>query len=121
MAKKILITDDSGVSRRMLKSTIGKIDDFEIFEAADGKAGVTKYWECRPDVTFMDLTMPVMDGYEAIKLIKERDPAAVIIVGTADIQTKSIQRVLDLGVVAVVNKPFQVDQVRDALNKAALI
>ena len=121
MTKKILIIDDSGISRRMLKSTINKIDDFEFIEASDGEEGVNKYWEYRPDATFMDLTMPVMDGYEAIKIIKERDPDAVIIVGTADIQTKSIQRVVDLGVVTVVNKPFQVDQVRDALNKAAQI
>jgi len=119
MNQKILIIDDSKVSRMMLKSTLGKIDEFEIIEGVDGQDGAIKYWEHRPDITFMDLTMPVMDGYKAIELIREGDPEAVIIVGTADIQTASVKRVLDLGALTVVKKPFQVDQVRDALNKAA--
>jgi len=119
MTKKILIVDDSKVSRMMLKSTLAKIDEFEVIEAADGQDGVIKYWEHRPDVTFMDLTMPVMDGFEAIKLIREGDSEAVIIVGTADIQAKSMQRVLDSGAMTVVKKPFQVDQVNSALTKAA--
>ena len=117
MVQKILIVDDSKVSRIMLKSTLAKIGDFEVVEAVDGKDGTIKYWEHRPDITFMDLTMPVMDGFEATRMIIEGDPKAVIIVGTADIQAQSVQRVLELGACAVVKKPFEVGSVKDALGK----
>ena len=120
MTQKILIVDDSKVSRIMLKNTLAKIGVFEIVEAGDGQDGVVKYWEHRPDITFMDLTMPVMNGFEATALIMEGDPEAVVIVGTADVQAQSIQRVLDLGVIAVIKKPFELNSVRDALNKSGV-
>jgi two-component system chemotaxis response regulator CheY len=119
MTKKILIVDDSGVSRKMLKMTLSKIGVFDIVEASDGQEGTVKHQEHCPDITFMDLTMPVMDGYEAIKVIKERSPDAVIIVGTADIQTKSIQRIVDLGIVNIIKKPFQVEPVSRAINQVS--
>ena len=96
MVKKILIVDDSPISRRMLKSCIPKDRSYEFFEAGDGLAGLEMYKEIRPDVTFMDLTMPVMDGNEATAKIIEFNSEAVVIVCTADIQAQSLKNVLDL-------------------------
>lgn len=119
MLKKILLVDDSPISRRMMKSCIPKDRGYEIYEAGDGLAGFEAYKANQPDVTFMDLTMPVMDGSESTARIREFDPKAVVIVCTADIQIKSITNVLDLGALMVMKKPPSKETVEDALSKAA--
>jgi two-component system, chemotaxis family, chemotaxis protein CheY len=118
VAKKILIVDDSPISRRMLKSCIPKDEGYEFFEAGDGLAGLEAYKEIRPDITFMDLTMPVMDGTEALEEIKKFDKNAIVVVSTADIQIKSIEKVMGLGALLVVKKPPTKETVQDALTKA---
>lgn len=118
MIKKILIVDDSPISRKMLKSCIPKERGYELFEAGDGMAGVEAYREIRPDLTFMDLTMPVMDGASATAEIRALDPRAAIIVCTADIQAKSIANVLGKGAMMVVKKPPTRETIGDALAQA---
>lgn len=118
MSKKILIVDDSPISRKMLKSCIPKDNGYEFFEAGDGHAGLEAFKEICPNITFMDLTMPVMDGAQALEEIKKLDKDAVVIVSTADIQVKSIEKVLGLGALLVVKKPPTKESVQDALNKA---
>jgi two-component system chemotaxis response regulator CheY len=118
MIKKILLIDDSPISRRMLKSCIPKDRDYELFEAGDGLAGFEAYKEIRPDVTFMDLTMPVMDGFEATGKIMEYNPDAIVIACTADVQIKSLTTVLGIGAFMVVKKPASKESVEDALSKA---
>lgn len=118
MIKKILLVDDSPISRRIMKSCIPKDRDYELFEAGDGLAGFEAYKNILPDVTFMDLTMPVMDGSESTSKIIEFNPKAVVIVCTADIQIKSITNVLELGALMVMKKPPSKETVEDALSKA---
>ncbi|MBW4055443.1 MAG: response regulator [Proteobacteria bacterium] len=118
MIKKILLIDDSPISRRIMKSCIPKDRGYELYEAGDGLAGLETYKDVRPDVTFMDLTMPVMDGAEATGKIKEFHPEAVVIVCTADIQIKSITNVLGLGALMVMKKPPSKETIEDALAKA---
>ena len=114
----ILIVDDSPIARKMLKSCLPKDQGFEYHEAGDGKQGFEKYQELNPDVTFMDLTMPVMTGYEAIEKIIEFDKDALIIVVTADVQMKAIKTVMDSGAFMVLRKPLKKEEITQALNKA---
>jgi len=118
MIKKILIVDDSPIARKMLKSCLPKDQGYEFHEAGDGKEGCEKYGQIRPDITFMDLTMPVMTGYEAIEEIIKNDRNALIIVVTADVQMKAIKRVLDLGAYMVLKKPLKREEIQSALLKA---
>ena len=120
MIKKIMIVDDSPVARRMLKTCIPKDKGYEVFEAQDGKDGIEKYQELKPDVTFMDLTMPVLDGYKATEQILKIDKDAIIIVTTADIQPKSIETVMQLGAFTLLKKPAKAKSIQDALAKAEL-
>lgn len=117
MITKILIVDDSPISRKMLKSCIPKDRGYELFEAGDGLAGVEAFKKVQPDVTFMDLTMPVMDGASATEAIRKHDPNARVIVCTADIQVKSISTVMSLGALMVVKKPPTKETIEDALMK----
>ena len=115
MERKVLIVDDSLISRKMLKNCFPKEHSYEFYEADDGLAGLEMYKEVRPDITFMDLTMPVMDGATSIDEIRKFDPKALIIVSTADVQIKSITRVMELGALMVLKKPPTKESVRDAL------
>ena len=103
----------------MLKSCIPKDQRYLFHEAGDGLAGFELYKKIQPDVTFMDLTMPVMDGVKALEEIKKFDKHALVIVVTADIQTPTIAKVLDLGAFLVVKKPASKESIQDALAKVA--
>ena len=118
MIEKILIVDDSPVSRKIMKSCMPEDKGYEMFEAGDGQSGIDKYQQLRPDLTFMDLTMPVMDGMQALQQIIKIDPKAVVVVCTADVQMKTIFKVMNLGALMVVRKPVSKQAIEDALRKA---
>lgn len=118
MINVILIVDDSPISRKMLKSCIPKDREFVFHEAGDGLAGLELYKKVQPDVTFMDLTMPVMDGATSLEEIIKYDRHALVIVLTADVQVKSLSKVTDLGAFLVVKKPPSKESIQDALSKA---
>lgn len=118
MGKKVLIVDDSQVSRLIVKKCLPKGEDFEVFEAGDGREGLEKFKETAPDITFLDLTMPVMDGFQALAEIKKANPAAVVIILTADIQQKTIDRVMAAGAAMVVPKPPSAEIIEESLAKA---
>ncbi|MDX9745918.1 MAG: response regulator [Syntrophales bacterium] len=105
MIKKILIVDDSPVARKILKSCIPKEPEYEIAEAADGQAGLERFKEFAPDLTFMDITMPVMNGLECLEFIMRTDKQARVVMCTADIQIKSLKQALNLGAVNILKKP----------------
>ena len=115
---KIMIIDDSLVARMSLKSCIPKDAGYEIKEGNDGSVAIELYQSFKPDVTFMDLTMPGVDGITALEEIRKLDPAAVIIILTADIQRKTIDKVLELGAFSVTKKPPVHEVVIAELDKA---
>jgi two-component system, chemotaxis family, chemotaxis protein CheY len=119
MMKKILVVDDSPFARKVILSAMPKDRDYEFVVAANGQEGVDKYVETHPDVTFMDITMPVMDGLQALENIKKLDKNALVIMCTADIQPKSIEKAKGLGALLVLGKPPSKEAVEEALSKAA--
>ena len=79
MAKNILICDDAAFMRMMIKDILTKNGYNIAGEAENGAKAVEKYAELKPDLVLMDITMPEMDGIEALKKIKETDPNAAVI------------------------------------------
>jgi two-component system chemotaxis response regulator CheY len=118
MVKKILIVDDSPVSIRIMTSCIPKDKGYELFNADNGELGVAKYKELKPDLTFMDLTMPVMNGFQALEEIIKYDSSAMIIIVTADVQVKAIAKAQDLGAFTVVKKPPTKEAIAAAIKEA---
>ena len=118
MIKKILIVDDSSISVKIIKSCIPKDKDYELFDAADGQIGVEKYKELKPDLTFMDLTMPVMNGFQALEEILKLDQKALVIILTADVQIKAVAKAHDLGAFSVVKKPPSKESILAAIKEA---
>ncbi len=116
----LLIVDDSPIARQILRKCLPKDADFTVLEACDGRDAIEKFQLFRPAITFMDMTMPVMDGFEAIAEIRRIDPKAVIIAATANIQPKARKRIADLGALMLLPKPVNPGAVRDALSRARI-
>lgn len=102
--KKLLLADDSRSARVFFRACVAG-HDVEITEAGDGREAVERFQAVRPDAVFMDLTMPVLDGFSAIGQIREIDPDARIVVLTADVQSATTDRIAALGAVSILRKP----------------
>jgi len=114
---KILIVDDSPVARKILKSCIPADKGYELHEADDGTAGLQRFKEVHPSVTFLDITMAHMDGMECLEEIKMLDQDAVVVMCTADIQPKSAQKAENLGAFTMIKKPPSKNVVREVLER----
>lgn len=116
---KILIVDDSGISRKMLIRSIpqGIKEISDIIQGKDGAEGVSLFMQHKPNIVFLDLTMPVMDGYEALGKMIEINPDAMIYVISADIQKQAKDRVLNAGAAGMENKPINVEKMSSIFQK----
>lgn len=111
-----MIVDDAAFMRLNLKNILK--DDYEIVgEAQNGKEAVEMYQELKPDIVTMDITMPVMDGLEAIRAIKDIDANAQIIVCSAMGQQKMIIKAIEAGARDFIVKPFKEERVIEAIKK----
>ncbi|EJY55634.1 response regulator receiver protein [Alicyclobacillus hesperidum URH17-3-68] len=115
---KILVVDDAAFMRMMIKDILTK-NGFEVVgEAADGAQAVDKYQELKPDLVTMDITMPEVDGIEALKRIRVIDPNARVIVCSAMGQQAMVIDAIQAGAKDFIVKPFQADRVVEAVQKA---
>ena len=113
---KILIVDDSRTSRRILRNLLIE-EGYEVVEAENGEDGIKKYKEEAPDMVTMDITMPVMDGLEALRGIKEYDSVAKVIMVTAAGQESKVMEAVKLGAAEFVTKPFEKEKIVNTVNK----
>ena len=117
MAKNILICDDAAFMRMMIKDILTKNGYNVAAEAENGAKAVEKYNEVKPDLVLMDITMPEMDGIQALKKIKENDPSAVVIMCSAMGQQAMVIESIQAGAKDFIVKPFQADRVLEAVQK----
>lgn len=114
---RILLTDDAAFMRMMLKDILTKNGHEIVGEAANGEEALTKYKEVSPDVTFMDITMPVKDGIGGLKDIMAYDPKAKVIMCSAMGQQAMVLESIQSGAKDFIVKPFQADRILEALQK----
>lgn len=117
MSAKVLIVDDAAFMRMMIKDILEK-NGFEVVgEANNGLKAVELFKKEKPDVVTMDITMPDMDGIEAVKAIKAFDPAAKVIMCSAMGQQTMVMDAIKAGARDFIVKPFQPDRVLEAIRK----
>ncbi|NLN14040.1 MAG: response regulator [Tissierellia bacterium] len=118
MSKRVLIVDDALFMRMKLKDILER-NGFEVVaEAQNGMEAVEKFKSERPDIVTMDITMPEMDGIEALKEIMKIDPKAKIIMCSAMGQQSMVMDAIQAGAIDFIVKPFENDRVIQSLNKA---
>ena len=117
MAKRVLIVDDAAFMRMMIKDILSK-NGYEVAgEADNGAKAVEKYKELTPDLVLMDITMPEMNGIDAVKNIKAMDPGAKIVMCSAMGQQAMDIESIQAGARDFIVKPFQADRVLEAVRK----
>ena len=117
MAKNILICDDAAFMRMMIKDILTKNGYNVVGEAENGAKGIEKYNELKPDLVLMDITMPEMDGIQALKKIKASDPNASVVMCSAMGQQAMVIESIQSGAKDFIVKPFQADRVLEAVRK----
>lgn len=113
----ILIVDDSRTSRKMLRNLLEGAGHTIIGEATNGAEGVKSYQHLKPDLVTMDITMPVLDGQEAMKTIRALDDKVKIVMITAAGQKNKIIDCLKDGANEFISKPYDAQAVVDTINK----
>ncbi|WP_088102084.1 response regulator [Halalkalibacter urbisdiaboli] len=114
---KVLITDDAAFMRMQLKDIISKLGHEVIGEADTGQVSVEKYKELKPDLVTMDITMPEMDGIEALREIKKVDPNATVIMCSAMGQQGMVVEAIQAGAKDFIVKPFTAERIEETFNK----
>jgi len=117
MAKNILVCDDAAFMRMMIKDILTKAGYTVVGEAENGAKAVEMYSELKPDLVLMDITMPELDGIQALKKIKGGDPKATVIMCSAMGQQAMVIEAIQSGAKDFIVKPFQADRVIEAVKK----
>ncbi|MGP8304964.1 response regulator [Vibrio sp. YIC-376] len=108
---KILICDDSAIARKLIIRTIVQSTSLQLIEAQDGYEALRILEEQNIDILFLDLTMPIMDGFEVLKSLPVSSYQTQIVIISGDVQQEAKQRCIELGALAFIAKPLSEDQV----------
>ncbi len=107
---RCLIADDSVFARKNIARVVESAGGTIVGEASNGREAVDKYFELKPDLVLMDVSMPEMEGLEALSMIKERDSAAKVIIVSALGHKDLISKGISLGARHFILKPFQAEK-----------
>lgn len=116
---RVMIVDDAAFMRVSIRNILLK-NGFEVAgEAENGAVAVQKYAELKPDLVTMDITMPEMNGLEALKAIRASDPGAKVVMVSALGQEAMVREAVMSGAKGFIVKPYKEDTIVDTLNKLA--
>lgn len=108
-AYRFLVADDSAFARKNISGVVEALGGVVAGEASDGKEAVDKYFELRPDMVLMDISMPVMEGTEALSIIMKRDSLAKVVIVSALGSEDLVKRCIALGARDFISKPVEME------------
>lgn len=115
MSTPVLICDDSGFARRQMARSVPDGWDVDISFAENGQEALELIKAGKADVMFLDLNMPVMDGYETMQAIKEQDLPTMVIVVSGDVQPEARERMMKMGALDFIRKPIDNEKLSSIL------
>jgi two-component system, chemotaxis family, chemotaxis protein CheY len=118
-AIRVLVVDDLEFMRQAITDILESSGITVAGQAPNGAEGIEAYLHIHPDVVLMDITMPVMNGLQALKGIRRRDPQARVVMCSALGQQRYIIRAIQLGARDFIVKPFRQERIVNAVRKAA--
>ncbi len=119
MAIKVLVVDDAAFMRMMLSKILTDNGYAVVGEAANGAEAVEKYEELQPDIVTMDITMPGVNGVEAVQKIMKKHPEAKIVMVSAMGQQSMVVEAVRAGAKDFIVKPFNAERIVEAFRKIA--
>ncbi len=120
MTTPIIICDDSSFARKQVARSLPKGWDVKITFARNGKEGIEAIEDGKGDIIFLDLTMPVIDGFGVLQYIKSHDLPTLAIVISGDVQDESHKRVMQYGAIAFIKKPVDMEVLSSILDQYGL-
>lgn len=117
MDKKIMLVDDAAFMRMTIKNCLSKAGYSNFVEAGDGQIAVDSFQNEHPDLVIMDITMPNMDGIQALQAIKSIDPSAKVVMCSAMGQEAMVVEAIHLGALDFIVKPFKPDRILQTVAK----
>lgn len=114
---RIMIADDGVFMRMFIKNILTQNGHEVVAEAVDGQDAVNKYAETRPDIVLLDIVMPNLEGTVALRKIMEMDPAAKVVMCSANGQESVVTESLDMGALEFAVKPFDAAKVMDVIGR----
>ena len=115
--ESILIVDDSRTSRKILRNILEEAGHTVVGEAVNGDDGFKKCKEFKPELVTLDITMPILDGIEALQIIKTRYPEIKVIMVTAAGQSSKMVEAVKYGADDFIAKPFEPEQIIASIDK----
>ena len=112
-----MLVDDAAFMRMTIKNALTKAGYTDLLEAADGQQAVETYQREHPDLVIMDITMPNMDGIQALQAIKQVDPNAKVIMCSAMGQEAMVVEAIQQGALDFIVKPFKPDRILQTVTK----
>jgi PAS domain S-box-containing protein len=116
MGRRVLLVEDNAINREIARRIL-EMEGLRVELAEDGQQAVDQFRASRPDLILMDVQMPVMDGYEATRRIRELDPDVPIIALTANAFPEDIDKTRAAGMNLHLTKPIEVDEMRATLRR----
>ncbi|GFM80463.1 response regulator [Pseudomonas cichorii] len=117
----LLICDDSNMARKQLLRALPEDWGVSVTMATNGLEGLGAVRNGLGEVVLLDLTMPVMDGYQALAAIRAENLEAKVIVVSGDVQDEAVRRVMELGALAFLKKPADPDELKQTLVRLGLM
>ena len=114
---KLLIVDDSSVIRKAIESFVKDMPLEIVGQAKDGREALSLFRQLKPDIVTLDITMPEMDGLQALKEMLKIDSAARVMIVSALSNQQIVVEALSAGAKHYLNKPFSADSLRMGINK----
>lgn len=121
MINSVLVVDDSKMSRKMVIRSLPEEWDVPIFQATNGVEALDIFHEKKPDVMFLDLTMPELDGFGVLAALQKEGNKVPVIVISADVQTEAYERTIGLGARAFIQKPMNPGDVKKVVRELGLL
>jgi len=116
MSTKVLIVDDSALARRTVRQILEGAG-YVVDEAADGAQALERFFINPPELVVLDMVMNGMYGLDVLAKLLEMNPAARVIIATADIQKTTADQARSAGAKGILNKPVGRDQLIDTVEK----
>ncbi|MEJ2608757.1 MAG: response regulator [Candidatus Thiodiazotropha sp.] len=120
MTTNVLICDDSGMARKLMARALPDDWDVQVSFAEHGEEALASIRKGLGDILFLDLNMPVMDGYQTLEQIKNHDLPSMVIVVSGDVQPEAHKRVMSLGAISFIKKPTSTEVLTELLGKFGL-
>lgn len=113
---KLLISDDSKLLRKKLRSELEALD-CEVIEAENGKEAILKEMNEKPDGVILDIVMPEVGGIEALQVIREVSPEVPVVMLSSAGTPQKLMQTLKMGAIDFIQKPYSSDQIKKAVEQ----